>query len=61
MAEKFKIEEMLNLPSEGWRPLAEDEFKMIREEDNVDEEDRLTVILSQVEGKQRFLRLMPQR
>ena len=57
MAEKFKIEEMLNLPSEGWRPLPEDEFKKIREirEDNADSQNRLAIISPKAEGKRRSL------
>ena len=59
MAEKFEIEEMPNLLSGEWRLSPEDKFKMIREENNVDERDRLTIILPKVAGKQRFLRLSP--
>ena len=61
MAEKFEIEEMPNLLSGEWRLSPKDEFKMIREENNVYGQDRLTVILPKAEGKQRFLRLTPQR
>ena len=63
MAEEFGIEETPDLLGETWRLLPEDEFKMIREirEDSVDSRDRLTVILPKAEGKQRFLRLTPQR
>ena len=60
-AEEFGIEETPDLLGETWRPLPEDEFKMIQEirEDNVDSQDRLTIILPKAEGKQRFLRLIP--
>ena len=61
-AEEVGIEETTpDLLGETWRPLPEDEFKMIREirEDNVDDQDRLTIILPQAEGKQRFFRLAP--
>ena len=57
-AEEFGIEETSALLGETWRPLPEDEVKMIRE-DNVDERDRLTIILPKAAGKQRFLRLSP--
>ena len=62
-AEGFRIEETPDLLGETWRPLPDEEFKMIREirEDNVDDQDRLTVILPAAEGKQRFLRLTTQR
>lgn len=46
--------------SGNWRLLPEDEFKATRES-NVDGQDRLTIILPKAAGKQRFLRLMPQR
>ena len=61
-AEEFRIEETPDLLGETWRPLPDEEFKMIREirEDNVDSRDRLTVILPAAEGKQRFLRLTTQ-
>ena len=36
-AEEFGIEETPDLLGETWRPLPEDEFKMIREENNVNE------------------------
>ena len=60
-AEEFQMEETDNLLAREWRPLPEDEFKMIREirEDNVDSQDRLTLILPKAAGKQRFLRLTP--
>ena len=62
-AEEFQMEETVDLLAGEWRLLPEDEFKMIREirEDNVDERDRLTIILPKAAGKQRFLRLTPQR
>ena len=44
MTEEFKIGEKPDLASEEWRPLAGDEFKMIRE-DNIDNQNRLTVSL----------------
>ena len=59
-AEKFKMEETVDLLSGNWRLLPDEEFKMIRE-DNVDGQDRLTIILPKAAGKQRFLRLTPQR
>ena len=59
-AEEFKIKERSDLLSGEWRLLTEDEFKATRES-NVDGQDRLTLILPQVEGEQRFLRLIPQR
>ncbi len=59
--EEFEVEETVDLLGETWRPLPEDEFKMIREirEDNVDSQNRLTIILPNAAGKQRFLRLTP--
>ena len=59
-AEDFRLEASSNLLFGEWRPLLKDEFKMIRE-DNEEGQDRLTIILPQAEGKQRFLRLTPQR
>ena len=59
-AEELKIETTLDLLGGNWRPLLDDEFKATRES-NVDGQDRLTVILPKTEGKQRFLRLTPQR
>ena len=58
---EFKIEESPDLLGGNWRPLPSEEFKMIREirEDNVDSQDRLTLILPKAAGKQRFLRLIP--
>ena len=58
-AEDFRLEASSNLLFGEWRPLPKDEFKMIRE-DNEEGQDRLTIILPQAEGKQRFLRLTPQ-
>ena len=62
-AEEFGIEETPALLGETWRLLPEDEFKMIREirEDNVDSQNRLTIILPKAVGKQRFLCWPPQR
>ena len=62
-AEEFAVEETTDLLGGNWRPLPEDEFKMIREirEDNVDSQDRLTIILPKAAGKQRFLRLTPRK
>ena len=62
-AEEFQMEETVDLLAREWRPLPDEEFKMIREirEDNVDSQNRLTIILPKAEGKQRFLRLSPQR
>lgn len=57
--EEFKIEESRDQPSGEWRPLLDDEFKATRES-NGNGQDRLTVILPEAEGKQRFLRLTPQ-
>ena len=59
-AEEFQIEEIDNLLVGKWRPLEDDEFTAVRES-NVDSQDRLTVILPQADGEQRFLRLTPQR
>ena len=58
--EELKIETTPDLLGENWRLLPEDEFKATRES-NVDGQDRLTIILPKAEGKQRFLRLTPQR
>ena len=58
---EFKIETTPDLMSGEWRPLSDEEFKMIRERNNVDSQDRLNLILPKTEGKQRFLRLMPLR
>ncbi len=56
--EEFKMEETVKLLSGEWRPLADDEFKAVRESiDN--NKDRLTIILPKALGKQRFLRLIP--
>ena len=59
--EELKIETTPDLLAGEWRPLPDDEFKMIRERNNVDGQVRLTVILPQADGKQRFLRLTTQR
>ena len=59
-AEEFQLEETADLLGGNWRLLPDDEVQVIRET-NGDGKDRLTVILPQVEGKQRFLRLVPQR
>ena len=59
-AGEVRLETSSSLLSEEWRLLSGDEIKMIRE-DNGDGQDRLTVILPKAEGKQRFLRLTPQR
>ena len=59
-AEELKIETTPDLLGETWRPLPDDEFKAVRES-NGNGQDQLTVILPQTEGKQRFLRLTPQR
>ncbi len=56
--EEFKIEITPDLMSGEWRALADDEVQMIRE-DNGDGQDRLTIILPNAAGKQRFLRLTP--
>ena len=56
--EEFGIEETPDLLGETWKPLPENEVKIIRE-DNGDGQDRLTIILPKAAGKQRFLRLMP--
>ena len=55
-AEEFGIEETPDLLGETWRLLPEDEFKMIREirEDNVDSQNRLTIILPKAAGKATF-------
>ncbi len=58
-AEELEIEETPDLLGGDWRPLPDDEVQVIRET-NGNGKDRLTVILPQAEGKQRFLRLMPQ-
>ncbi len=59
-AEEFQIEETDNLLAEEWRPLPEDKFQAARESLGHGK-DRLTIILPKAAGKQRFLRLMPQR
>ena len=59
-AEEVGIEASSSLLGGEWRLLSGDEFKMFRE-DNGDVQVRLTVILPQADGKQRFLRLTPQR
>ncbi len=59
-AEEFGIEESFNLLGGEWRLLTDDKVQVIREA-NEDGRARLTVILPRTEGKQRFLRLMPQR
>ena len=59
-AEELKIKTTTDLLDGNWRPLPEDEFKATRES-NVDGQDRLTIILPKAAGKQRFLRLTPQR
>ena len=59
-AEEVGIEASSSLLGGKWRLLSGEESKMFRE-DNGDGKDRLTVILPKAEGKQRFLRLAPQR
>ena len=59
-AEEFQMEETVDLLGETWRPLPEDEVQILRKS-NGNGSDRLTVILPKAEGKQRFLRLTPQR
>ncbi len=61
MAEEFKTEATPNLLGGNWRPLPEDESKMIREENNVDGQARLAIILPKAAGKRRFLCWPPQR
>ncbi len=56
--EEFGIEETPDLLGETWKPLPENEVKIIRE-DNGDGQDRLTIILPKAERNQRFLRLTP--
>ena len=58
--EELKIETTPDLLGGHWRALPEDEFQSTRES-NVDGQDRLTIILPKAAGKQRFLRLTPQR
>ena len=60
-AEEFQMEETVDLLAGEWRSLPDEEFKMIREENNVDSQDRLTIIFPKAEGKQRFLRLTLER
>ncbi len=56
--EEFAVEGTVDLLGETWSPLADDEFKAVRESiDN--NKDRLTIILPKALGKQRFLRLTP--
>ena len=57
-AGEFRIEETPDLLGETWRPLSEEEAQILRES-NGDGQDRLTIILPKVGGKQRFLRLTP--
>ena len=57
-AEELKIETTPDLLGGNWRPLPEDEIKILRES-NGNGPDRLTIILPKAEGKQRFLRLTP--
>ena len=59
-AEEFQMEETDNLLAREWRPLPEDTFQSTRESLG-DGQDRLTIILPEAAGKQRFLRLTPQR
>ena len=59
-AEEFQMEETNNLLAREWRPLPEDTFQSTRESLG-DGQDRLTIILPEAAGKQRFLRLTPQR
>ncbi len=54
------IEETVDLIGETWRPLPEDEVQILRES-NSNGQDQLTIILPAAAGKQRFLRLTPQR
>ena len=56
--EELKIEETTDLLGETWKPLPDNEVKMIRE-DNGAGRDRLTVILPNAAGEQKFLRLTP--
>ena len=56
--EEFGIEETPDLLGETWKPLPDNEVKMIRE-DNGAGRDRLTVILPNAAGEQKFLRLTP--
>ena len=58
--EELKIEETADLLGETWKPLPEEEAQILRES-NDNGQDRLTIILPNAAGKQRFLRLMPQR
>ena len=58
-AKEFEIAESVDLLSGEWRPLLDDEFQATRE--SLGGQDRLTIILPKAEGKQRFLRLTPQR
>ena len=58
--EEFRIEETPDLLGETWRTLPEEEAQILREK-TVDGQDRLTIILPNAPGKQRFLRLTPQR
>ena len=48
------------VPAEEWHPLPEDKFQAARESLGHGK-DRLTIILPKAAGKQRFLRLTPQR
>ena len=57
-AEEFGIEETADLLGETWKPLPEDEVKILRESSGAGPE-RLTIILPKAAGKQRFLRLRP--
>lgn len=58
-AEEFRLETSSSLISGNWRPLPETEFQATRESRGG--QDRLTIILPQAEGKQRFLKLLPLR
>ena len=57
---EFQMEETADLLGETWRLLPEDEFQSTRESLGAGS-DRLTIILPKAAGKQRFLRLSPQR
>ena len=55
--EEFKIEETVDLLGGNWQTLLEDKFQATRE--SLGGQDRLTIILPNAAGKQRFLRLTP--
>ncbi len=59
-AEEFAVEETVDLLGETWRTLPDDEVKILRESSGAGP-DRLAIILPKAAGKQRFLRLTPQR